>query len=208
MSFLRWLLFCPLRPSTPPQNKLWNIRRSTVTPDRRQRLVCSITYSEFSGTHVQNWTWTEKTVNTGSCYCSRTSQCRHLLYDEAFPHPRGVVLFYKWALMQEKLTWIQTEGGGRGGLHQLYGSDVIARSPISSFLLGPPLWSNLDCIPLEACSQVFVEVAMVTIDSARPPRHPEDAAKGRGSVLSDMGKSFTASMAALKVCIVWQSNST
>lgn len=38
---------------------------------------------------------------------------------------------------------------------------------------------------------------MVTIGSARPPRHPEDAAKGRGSVSSDMGKSFTTSMAAL-----------
>lgn len=35
----------------------------------------------------------------------------------------------------------------------------------------------------------------MTVGSARPPRHPEDAAKGRGSVLSYMGKSFTASMA-------------
>lgn len=43
--------------------------------------------------------------------------------------PWGVLLFYKWALMQEKVTWIQTDGGREGGrergLHQLYSCDII-----------------------------------------------------------------------------------
>lgn len=52
-----------------------------------------------------------RTPGATAAVTAEPSQRRRSLYDEAFPRPWGVVLFYKWALMQEKVTWIQRGGG-------------------------------------------------------------------------------------------------
>lgn len=44
-------------------------------------------------------------LNTASMMtAAEASRSTSLLYHEALPHPWGVLLFYKWALMQEKVT--------------------------------------------------------------------------------------------------------
>lgn len=61
-------------------------------------------------------------VNTASVVvqqhdCSRSLPVQRLSIGWGFSPalPWGVLLFYKWALMQEKVTWIQTDGGRDGG---------------------------------------------------------------------------------------------